>query len=229
MGMKLCSVVVLVLLNLAPVVMAQHVVINEVMTANVSAVLDPDNTNFSEWVELYNPGAQSVNLSGYFLSDDRAVPLKWKIAYSYIISSKGFLVIWMDKLNTGLHTNFRARSSREFILLSNSAGEAVDSVIIDYAPPNSSIGRNPDGEDTWYYFQVPTPGKVNIEKIMHSRSSAPVFNKPSGRYSIPLTVELTSPVATATIYYTTDGSEPDASSTRYGGPIPVLPGPSGPG
>ena len=52
------------------------VLINEVMARNKSAVVD-DNGEYSDWIELYNPGTSAVSLSGWGLSDSQSVPVKW--------------------------------------------------------------------------------------------------------------------------------------------------------
>ena len=51
--------------------------------------------------------------------------------------------------------------------------------------------------------------------------SRPVFIPPAGTYGSPQQVTLTCSTAGSTIYYTTDGSTPTTSSTRYSGPITV--------
>lgn len=50
---------------------------------------------------------------------------------------------------------------------------------------------------------------------------APVFSPEPGRYEVAQNVEITCDTPGAHIYYTTDGSTPDANSTQYTGPIPV--------
>jgi hypothetical protein len=107
-----------------PELFAQQLMINEVMTANSSAVMDDEFFNYSEWIELYNPGDQPVNIYGYALTNDSTDLNKWKVKYSYSVPAKGFKVIWMDKLNTGLHTNFRARSNDELFILSSNTGRS---------------------------------------------------------------------------------------------------------
>lgn len=51
--------------------------------------------------------------------------------------------------------------------------------------------------------------------------SAPKFSVNSGTFSVAQTVELTCDTEGATIYYTSDGSEPTAKSTRYTGAITI--------
>ncbi|MBL8785769.1 MAG: lamin tail domain-containing protein [Deltaproteobacteria bacterium] len=67
-----------------------RVVINEIMA-------DPngDDTN-QEWIELYNPGTEAINLNGWVLRDcgDQAVVLSGPDAK---ITAKGYLVVGMTK------------------------------------------------------------------------------------------------------------------------------------
>ena len=49
----------------------------------------------------------------------------------------------------------------------------------------------------------------------------PSFTPPGGNYLTPQTVTISTTTQGATIYYTTDGTEPNQSSILYAGPIPV--------
>ncbi len=80
-------IIVLVWGRLTP----QTVVINEVMTRNVSLLPDA-NGDFHDWIELYNPSLQAVRLEGYRLSDDPNRPDKWTLPWLEI-PAKSFALI----------------------------------------------------------------------------------------------------------------------------------------
>ena len=54
------------------------VVISEVMTANECTALDPEG-NVCDWIELWNNGNTTVELTGAYLSDDPLDAFKWQI------------------------------------------------------------------------------------------------------------------------------------------------------
>lgn len=54
-----------------------------------------------------------------------------------------------------------------------------------------------------------------------NRTRPPVFSLTAGTYTSTKKVSITDPTPGATIYYTTNGSVPTASSTKYTGAIPV--------
>ncbi|MCB0743546.1 MAG: lamin tail domain-containing protein [Ignavibacteriales bacterium] len=73
------------------------VYINEILSSNLTTNPDMvDFGDFSDWIELYNDENSSVGLSSYYLSDDFAIPNKWKIPSNTIISAKGFYLFWAD-------------------------------------------------------------------------------------------------------------------------------------
>ena len=45
--------------------------------ANNSSTLSDEDSDQSDWIELFNPDALSVDLGGYYLTDDAASLTKW--------------------------------------------------------------------------------------------------------------------------------------------------------
>ena len=75
------------------VVQRQNVVINEVMPSNGRSLVDQDGEP-SDWIELYNPTNQPVDLGGWYLSDDQNKLAKWPIPADTWLQPGEFLVIW---------------------------------------------------------------------------------------------------------------------------------------
>lgn len=122
------------------------VVINEFMASNDSTVADPDG-EYDDWIELYNKGAVTIDLSGYFLSDDPTDLMLWTIPSGTRIAADGYLIIWADddSAQTGLHANFKLSASGETIYLSDPAGTIVDQVTYGEQVTDSTLGRFPNG------------------------------------------------------------------------------------
>jgi len=57
-------------------VSAQSLVINEVMSNNLTGLQDEDGER-QDWIEIFNPSEHAVNMNGFGLSDSRNTPLKW--------------------------------------------------------------------------------------------------------------------------------------------------------
>src|SRR5262245_24671169 len=109
-----------------------QVVINEFSTSNLSQYVD-NHSDYEDWIELYNTTSSSVNLTGYYLSDDSLNNLKWPMPAGITISGNGFLRFWASGRNEvaapNYHTNFRlsqTKNNSEFVVLSNPSGAIID-------------------------------------------------------------------------------------------------------
>jgi alpha-tubulin suppressor-like RCC1 family protein len=76
--------------------------------------------------------------------------------------------------------------------------------------------------DTSIYYAGTGFSGVTISGHLTDVTAQVVFTPPAGNYTTSQLVALTSPAAGATIRYTTDGSEPTASSPIYSSPISVV-------
>ena len=138
------------------------VIINEIMPVNKYGLLDCDGDT-SDWIELYNPSAQSVELSGYALTDEAGDLEKWRFPEGTAIGAGEYLVVFLSgknkEVNGELHTNFSLGSEDETVILADNAAAVCDSVAVESLPGNVSKGRI-DAE-SFGYFPLPTPGEKN--------------------------------------------------------------------
>ncbi|MGG7036168.1 MAG: CotH kinase family protein, partial [Flavobacterium sp.] len=188
---------------------SQNLVINEIMTSNSSVNTDEDET-YQDWVEIYNSGSESINLEGFGLSDDKNLLSKWTFP-NVSIAAGQYLLVWCSDKNRinpslPLHTNFKLSSEGETISLSNASGTIVDQLQPIVIPANFSYGKI--SNDTYSFFQNPTPGSENTSQDFSEILSEPIFSVSSGFFNAPFSLSISNPDPNATIIYTLDGSEP---------------------
>ena len=70
-----------------------HVVINEVMTSNKEAYAHPEHGSV-DWIELYNPTENDVDLSGFGLTNDLKKQYKYRFPEGAILPAGGYLVVY---------------------------------------------------------------------------------------------------------------------------------------
>lgn len=140
-------------------------VINELMASNSTAVQDPQQ-EYEDYMELYNQGNQLLDLSGLYLSDSRANPLKWKFPEGSRIEGNGYLVIWLDEDGQdqpGLHANFKLSKSGETLMLIENKGGKIrllDAIKFGPQQTDQAYGRLPDGSPRLQMIQT-TPAASN--------------------------------------------------------------------
>ena len=215
-----------------------HVAINEFMASNNQAIADDDG-DFSDWIELYNPGLAPVSLAGYGLSDNPTMPFRW-VFPDVELAPASHLLVWAsgkDRAVPGspLHTNFSISAGGEPLLLSHPTQGLLDQVGAIAVPRDISYGRQPDGAGDWYFFDQPTPGSSNNSSPAYNEVlDPPVFSHQAGFYTGTFTLTLSSGAPGVEIIYTLDGSVPDTANLSgrlfsYKNQFPETPGdPFGP-
>lgn len=141
--------------------------INEFLASNDFCNTD-ENGEYDDWIEIYNPGPEAVDVGGMYISDDNADPTVWQIPTTApdttTIQPGGFLLLWADgQTDQGvLHVDLKLSSGGEDVVLSAPNGTTViDSYTYSAQTTDVSMGRNPDGSDNWVAFDTPTPGESN--------------------------------------------------------------------
>ena len=133
------------------------VMLNEVLASNAS-LTDTDGGT-PDWVELYNPSSETVNLGGMSLSDDPTLPRRWVIPAGTTLPSGGYLRVRFSSdhqasliagpiLDSGFGLN--DRGDKVLLYDSDARGAALlDSVAFGLQAADVAIGRVPDGSGAW--------------------------------------------------------------------------------
>ncbi len=193
--------------------------INEVLSSNITVNYN-HKFNLVDWIELYNSGSGTVNLNGYYLSDDRVNLFKYRIDKDVYIYPGNYILIYADELNfisaDNIHTNFSLSIEGEFISILDNDGNLIDSVSMPLQIQDISYGRNIEDPLVWNYFEQPTPKELNYTTgyINYSTSGEINFSLSPGFFDTPVTIELQNE-DNAEIRYTTNGNYPTKSSTLY--------------
>lgn len=201
------------------------VIISEVTTRNQFGITDKDG-DYSDWIELYNPTNDSINLKGYGLSDDLDQPFKWSFP-DIVIEAQSFLIVYAsgkdyEKVEE-LHSNFSLNKNGDHLILTNPQGTQLASLSIPKLEVNQSFGIERFG-NRYAILSYGTPmefNAVNTVEIVKSPVvlSAPIFSHIGGIYDSSFELQLSTTDEECKIFYTLDGSEPNLSSNLYTKPI----------
>ncbi len=101
------------------------VYVSEFVASNQNGLRDEDGDT-SDWIEIYNSGPGTVNLAGWYLTNDAADLAKWTFP-AVNLDAKGFLVVFASAKNrvnpaATLHTNFKLGGSGGYLALVQPAG-----------------------------------------------------------------------------------------------------------
>ncbi|MCW5557535.1 MAG: CotH kinase family protein [Verrucomicrobiae bacterium] len=141
------------------------VVINEFMASNTDTIRDPQG-DYDDWIELRNVSDASVDLSGWFLSDNPENPRKWEFPAGTVLAVGGYLLVWADEDggdSPGLHANFKLSAAGEQILLVDSDAHLNvlrDSVTYGPVGADVALGRT-QAAPSEFLPVPPTPGAPN--------------------------------------------------------------------
>lgn len=200
-----------------------QLIINEIMQSNIDCIMDDFNEFPDSWVELYNPGPDSENLSDYKLGTKEKASKAYQLPAGSIPAGK-YMIIYCDKAEQGRHTDFRLESGKDGAVYLFKNDEVVDKLegVKKQPAPNIAYGRETDNSDQWGYQAVPTPGTPNCGTVYKEILGNPIFSvqgKVSSQvFDLELSLPDDAPEGTV-IRYTLDGKEPNEKSPLYSGPI----------
>lgn len=107
---------------------AAEPVLSEIMPSNARILADEDG-DFPDWIELKNPGPGSVNLGGYYLTDDPMLLPKWSFPQTNLPAG-GYLVVFASGKNRTanpavLHTSFSLDADGGYVAIVKPDGTTV--------------------------------------------------------------------------------------------------------
>jgi gliding motility-associated-like protein len=202
-----------------------QVLINEYSAANYDTYTD-NYGEYEDWVELYNPTATAIDISGWYLSDKVNNPTKWVVPSSFIVPANGTVIIYCsgrDELVGGnAHSNFKITQTKgnEVFMLSDAGSVLQDSIRVFTNQNSHTRGRETNGAANWSVFMTGTPNTNNVGALQEY-ATTPIFSQSGGYNSAAVNLTLSSPDPNITIYYTTNGDEPNNGSTVYSGAINI--------
>ena len=227
-----------------PIAAVYNVHINEFM-ANSSpkandptAPLDMDGDS-EDWIEIRNNEATSVNLKGYHLSDNLALPAKYTLP-NLTIAAGGYALVYAsgkDRHVNGAqpHTNFQLSTTGQLVLSRPSVGgpvavSQIGTLLVPYPSQHRYVTYGaPDNlaATAPAYLTTPTPGAANNPASVTGFVADTTFSVDRGIYAAAFATTLACPTPGATIVYTFNGSTPTLTNGTQIPPADSLTPPSG--
>ncbi len=137
-------------------------ILTEASSANRTYAPDADGA-CHDYVEIHNPSAQAIDLTGYCLTDDEADPGKWAFPQGATIPAGGYLLVYASGGAAGaageLHASFKLDSAGETLLLTDPEGRAVSRLPLPALQSDQAYSLGEDGAYT--AALAPTPGLPN--------------------------------------------------------------------
>ena len=149
------------------------VVLNEVLASNRSFTNHAGHT--ADYVELYNPSTNAVDLYDLSLSNDPNDPRKFVFATNTTVAALGYKVIYLDDAAPASATNagfaLAARGDVLYFFHRASGGYSLlDAVRFGLQTPGFALGRVPNGSGNWS-LNTRTPGAANAGAALGSISA----------------------------------------------------------
>ena len=192
------------------------VIINEVMASNGYY----ENGHAWDWVELYNNGDSTENLSGWGFTDSKKDLYKFTFPNGTKLKAGEYLTIWCtgtENKTPGkgdtFYADFKISSSGETLRLTDEDEDEVQKLKMPEQYGCVSYGQ-PSGGGEYGFFEKPTRGKKNESEAYTRRLQEPEIVTAAGFYEGSVTVEVRGEEG-AELHYTTDGETPTKKSKVF--------------
>lgn len=147
---------------------ANSIIFSEIMPAPTGS--DEEN----EWIEIYNPSEQVINLNGFSIEDSSGSSGKYSFK-DVTLNSHQYLVLKRPE------THIILNNEGDSLFLKDGAGNIIDSVEYPKAKTNQSFAKN---NTAWNWTTIPTPGASNI-----TSQNLPKIKKPAKNIAVASLVD----------------------------------------
>ncbi|UCG69783.1 MAG: lamin tail domain-containing protein [Thermoplasmata archaeon] len=179
------------------------VVINEFL-ARPNSDWDGDsiyNSLDDEWIELFNPTDTMINISGCFIGDDGTV--LHQITGNSEIPPFGFLVIYGSD-----YGSLSLNNDGDMVRFLDTDGiTEIDTYDYSTSSQDVSEGRETDNATLWQFFDIPTPGRRNLDDppIIASIHHTPQNPKSSDQITVIVNASDDYVITIMNLSYSVDG------------------------
>ena len=142
-------------------------VVNEVVSSNKRSLVDAE-LGTPDWIELYNAGAATLDLSGYGVSDNLRDLHKFVFPKGTSIAPGEYLLLYAttaeeENETSAYCTNFGLSKSGDFLFITDAYYGIVTQMEIPALYTDVSYVRETDGN--YGFCAVPSPGKANTGEV----------------------------------------------------------------
>lgn len=137
--------------------------ITELMPSNSGTITNGDG-EYCDWIELYNPTDQPINLAGFTITDDPGTPAQYVLPY-WVLDPGAYVVAYADdqpSTDTELHVPFKLKNKGEILFLFDSKGTEVQRINFPGMDSNDSFSLSTDTGE-WEPTDRCTPGFPNTD------------------------------------------------------------------
>ncbi len=143
-------------------------VVNEIVSSNKRSLVD-NALGTPDWIELYNAGSETIDLSGYGVSDNLRDLHKFVFPKDTSIAPGEYMLLYATTAeepsdNSAFCTNFGLSKSGDFLFITDPYYGIVTQMEIPPLYTDVSYVRESDG--TYGFCAVPSPGKENTGEFI---------------------------------------------------------------
>lgn len=213
--------------------LAAQPLITEFMASNANSITDGSGDS-SDWIEVFNNGDMSLDLTGWHVTDDATNLEKWTFP-TISLDPGQFLIVFANGteipvVGDQLHASIRLAIEGEYLALVRPDLTVAHEFAPEYPPQVTDISYGLAFDEVTNqvlepmqegYFVAATPLQENVA-LSAGLVADTTFSVDRGFYDVPIDVEIATDTTGATIRYTVDGTAPSLTNgTTYTSQIPI--------